>query len=257
MTTAIRWTEDQTKRALYLYFQLPFGQLHQKNREIIALAESLGRTPSSIAMKLANFASLDPKITESGRKGLDGATALDKKIWDAFHSDWTKLVMEVSTIDATPEQLAPDQLNESRHSFSYEPLGGMTTTRAEIERRIGQDFFRRAVLANFDGTCSVTGVAEPRLLIASHISAWKDDVLNRHNPRNGLCLSATFDRAFDQLLMTVMPDLTVRFSEQILKSGTPHTRAYFAKYERTKLRHPARLALDEQLLARHNQLFFA
>src|SRR5690242_10241218 len=95
MALTIRWTEDQTKRALYLYFQLTFGQLHQKNPEIIALAMALGRTPSSVAMKLANFASLDPQIVASGRKGLDGASALDRKVWDEFHSDWTKLVTEV------------------------------------------------------------------------------------------------------------------------------------------------------------------
>jgi hypothetical protein len=254
MAIAARWTEDQTKRALYLYFQLPFGQLHQKNPEIIELAAALGRTPSSIAMKLANFASLDPKIIESGRKGLDGASALDRKIWDEFHSDWTKLVTEVGTREgASPS--SQNKVREAPYEFKYEPPGGLTTARAEIERRVGQTFFRRAVLANFDDTCGVTGVAEPRLLVASHISSWSDDVSNRHNPRNGLCLSATFDRAFDQFLMTVMPDLTVRLSAQLLESGNPQTRAYFAPYEGVRLRQPSRLALDAQLLAAHNERF--
>ena len=40
---------------------------------VTALAAAMGRSSGSIAMKLANFASLDPKITESGRKGLEGA----------------------------------------------------------------------------------------------------------------------------------------------------------------------------------------
>lgn len=253
MAISTRWTEDQTKRALYLYFQLPFGQLHQRNPEIIALAEVLGRTPSSIAMKLANFASLDPKIIESGRKGLDGATALDRKVWDEFHDDWTKLVMEVGVSEETPSPLREHKVSEAPYDFRYEPPGGMTTARAEIERRVGQNFFRRAVLANFDDTCSVTGIAEPRLLVASHISSWSDDVANRHNPRNGLCLSATFDRAFDQFLMTVTPDLTVRISEQLLTGGTPQTRAYFAPYEGVKLRSPTHLALDTRLLAEHNE----
>lgn len=205
-------------------------------------------------MKLANFASLDPKIIESGRKGLDGASALDRKVWDEFHGDWTKLVLEVG---ASEEPLPPrkNTVGEAIRDFKYEPPGGMTTTRAEIERRVGQNFFRRAVLANFDETCSVTGVAEPRLLVASHISSWRNDVANRHNPRNGLCLSATFDRAFDQFLMTVMPDLTVRLSEQLLKGSTPQTRAYFAPYEGAKLRPPTRLALDARLLAEHNERF--
>lgn len=249
-----RWTEEQTKRALYLYFQLPFGQLHQRNPEIIALAKQLGRTPSSIAMKLANFASLDPQIVESGRKGLQGATALDRKVWDEFHSNWTKLVAEVGASDAV---LPTDgnKVRDTRHNFHYEPPGGVTTTRVEIEQRIGQNFFRRAVLANFDNTCCLTGISEPRLLVASHISPWKEDLPNRHNPRNGLCLSATFDRAFDNHLMTVSPDLTVRFSSQLLQAGDPDTRGYFALYEGTKLRPPTHLFLDPQLLSVHNTRF--
>jgi hypothetical protein len=42
---------------------------------IIALAEKLERTPSSIAMKLSNFASQDPALKLRGIKGLPGASA--------------------------------------------------------------------------------------------------------------------------------------------------------------------------------------
>lgn len=44
----------------------------------------------------------------------------------------------------------------------------------------------------------MSGLAEPRLLIASHIVPWSKDKTNRLNPSNGLCLSAIHDRAFDQ-----------------------------------------------------------
>jgi DNA (cytosine-5)-methyltransferase 1/putative restriction endonuclease len=33
-------------------------------------------------MKLGNFASLDPKITVTGRKGLTKSTALDRLVWN-------------------------------------------------------------------------------------------------------------------------------------------------------------------------------
>jgi putative restriction endonuclease len=55
-----RWTKDQLKLAFFLYCQLPFGRLHRTNPRIIELARELGRTPSALAMKLVNFASLDP-----------------------------------------------------------------------------------------------------------------------------------------------------------------------------------------------------
>jgi len=69
-----RWEKDQTKLAFYLYCQIPFGKLHQGNPEIVELAKLIGRTPSAVAMKLVNFASLDPAITGTGRKGLSNSS---------------------------------------------------------------------------------------------------------------------------------------------------------------------------------------
>jgi hypothetical protein len=83
MAKGRRWTEDETRQTLQLYHRAPFGQFTQNNREVIALARSIDRSPSSVAMKLCNFASLDPKITRSGRKGLQNASALDRQVWAA------------------------------------------------------------------------------------------------------------------------------------------------------------------------------
>lgn len=55
-----RWTRRETLLALNLYFETPFGKQHKTYPPIIELAEQLGRTPSSIGMKLCNFTSLDP-----------------------------------------------------------------------------------------------------------------------------------------------------------------------------------------------------
>ncbi|HEV7311706.1 HNH endonuclease [Sphingopyxis sp.] len=248
----VLWTEAQTKKALFLYFQLPFGQLDQRNPEIIALAGELGRTPSAVAMKLANFASLDPKIVESGRKGLTGASALDRKIWNQFHDDWTKLIVESGGDLSSPEEIDNHLAQEVEPNFEYASVDGKTSRRVQIEQRLGQNFFRRAVLANFNDSCCVTGILEPRLLIASHISPWSADIPNRHNPRNGLCLSATFDRAFDAYLMTVTPELKIRISPQLLASKSHETRSYFAPYDGQSIRHPTHIAPDLDLLEVHN-----
>ena len=192
-----RWTEEETKLALFLYFQLPFGQLHSGNPEIQKLASILGRTNSSVAMKLCNFASLDPKITETGRKGLQGASAQDRSVWAQFSGDWTAQIEEAERVwkasEVEPSDARP-RLRENAMPFAFEPYDGPSTTAATVERRVGQNFFRRAVLANFENTCCITGIAEPTLLNASHIVPWGIDVKNRHNPANGLCLSATLDR---------------------------------------------------------------
>ena len=54
MSRQNRWTRDQLKLAFHLYCQLPFGRLHARNPEVVALARLLARTPSALAMKLVN-----------------------------------------------------------------------------------------------------------------------------------------------------------------------------------------------------------
>ena len=56
----VKWTREHFLIALNLYCKLPFGQYDRKNKVVIDVASRMGRTPSSLAMKLSNFASLDP-----------------------------------------------------------------------------------------------------------------------------------------------------------------------------------------------------
>ena len=151
------WTENETKLALFLYFQLPFGQLHSLNPEVQKLASILGRTNSSVAMKLCNFASLDPKITESGRKGLQGASAQDRRVWANFNADWTAQIEEAEQVWTATEadsSAVGNKLRDNVSPFVFERYDGPSTANANIERRGGQSFFRRSVLANFDNMCS-------------------------------------------------------------------------------------------------------
>ena len=250
-----RWTEAETKRSLYLYFQLPFGQLHSGNPEIVALAHALGRTPSSIAMKLANFASLDPKIIESGRKGLVGATALDRRVWAEFNSDWTRLVADAEALSSS-DVPGSNSLKEDALGFAHQPFIGPTSMMATVEQRIGQNFFRRAVLANYDNRCCVTGIADTRLLNASHIMPWSVNEKERHNPQNGLCLSATFDRAFDRGLMSVDQAGRARFSPSLLESESHETRSFFKAYDGRLLLEAVRFDPDPVFLSWHRENCF-
>lgn len=249
-----RWSEEETVLALYLYFQLPFGQLHGDNPEIQRLASALGRSSSSVAMKLCNFASLDPKIKESGRRGLTGTSKLDRTIYAEFEQDWTGLVERAEDIWSLQIETAekPEtKLNESHADFRFEPFQGASTKRALISQRIGQDFFRRAVLANFEQTCCISGIADRRLLVASHIRPWKLDDANRHNPANGLLLSATLDRAFDRGLIAVDRKQCIRVSLQLRDSSSPATRDYFRQFELKTLRRATRFDPDPAFLAWH------
>lgn len=261
-TVRKRWSEEETVLALYLYFQLPFGKLHSGNPEIQTLAAAIDRSNSSVAMKLCNFASLDPKITESGRKGLDGASKLDRATYAEFGQDWSGLVARAEELwlsQVAAAQLPPpanNLLHEKRSEFKFEPWQGESTTQALVNQRVGQDFFRRAVLANYEEACCITGIADLRLLTASHIKPWGKDSQNRHNPANGLLLSATLDRAFDRGLITVDHARRIHVSRQLNQSRSRETRDYFQQFEKATLRPAARFDPEPAFLDWHNEHCF-
>lgn len=87
MSTRTGWSRNQLLIAFNLYCQIPFGKMHYRNPEIIKYAEIIGRTPSALAMKLVNIASLDPTITSTGRSGLKGASSSDKAMWEEMQAD--------------------------------------------------------------------------------------------------------------------------------------------------------------------------
>jgi hypothetical protein len=207
----MNWTEDQVKLALALYCQLPFGKMHSRNQDVIRLAEKIGRTPSAVAMKLVNLASLDPAIINSGRSGLGNASAMDRRVWEAFQKNWdaeiTSAADSLGAVTGVNQDAPEEEL----------PLSIDTTRKAEVEVRKKQYIFRRMVLSSYSSVCCMSGLSEPRLLVASHIVPWKDDTQNRLNPRNGLCLSMLHDKAFDIGFLTVNPDYCVEVSPKLIK----------------------------------------
>lgn len=251
-----RWSEQETRLALYLYFQLPFGQLHKGNPEIRDLAARIDRTPSSVAMKLVNFASLDPKIIESGRKGLGNASNLDRQVWREFVSNWTAEVASAERHLATSPAPDVERLRDGYVPFTFEQFERPSTAQAVIERRIGQGFFRRSVLANFDNKCCVTGIAEPRLLNASHILPWGMDVVNRHNPANGLSLSATFDRAFDQGLIAFDETKKLLLAPALAFHSDELTRDHFMAFEGRSMQNSRRFEPSPDFLGWHREHVF-
>src|SRR3954466_6508149 len=92
MAVGRRWTPNELLVGLNLYHKLTFGQLHARHPAIVALAEKLDRTANSMAMKLCNFASLDPALKLRGINGLEGASALDRTVWNQFHENLDEAV---------------------------------------------------------------------------------------------------------------------------------------------------------------------
>ena len=124
----------------------------------------------------------------------------------------------------------------------------------EVRQRINQSVFRRWTLANYNQECCVTGLNVPQLLRASHISAWSSDERNRMNPENGLCLSATYDAAFDRHLISFDDDFRMVISKSLKEYFTREVcRSYFAAFEGVKIHLPVKYQPDRALLAVHRE----
>ncbi len=249
-----RWTKEQLKLAFHLYCQLPFGKLDMRTPEVIKLASLIGRTPGAVAMKLSNFASLDPAITGTGRKGLEGASNLDREIWDEFHADWEALAVESELLRRKLD--ADDQLmDDVEEQLIPEDFTG-ETRKVVTEQRIKQSFFRRAVLSSYRGRCCMSGLSETRLLIASHIVPWSRDKANRLNPSNGLCLSAIHDRAFDKGLITLTDDFKVVVSEELKRKKEPFVNEVLLPLDGQAIVLPDRFMPSVKFLSRHRADLF-
>lgn len=91
---------------------------------------------------------------------------------------------------------------------------------ATVKTRIGQQSFREAVLALWDGQCALSGLEVPELLRASHIKPWQTSSdSERLDPFNGLLLAPNLDRAFDCGFITFADDGLLVVSPQLPSSA--------------------------------------
>jgi putative restriction endonuclease len=248
------WTREQVLAALHLYTQLSFGQLHQRNPDIKALAEHMGRTPSSVAMKLTNLASLDPQITASGRKGLPGASQLDREVWAELQSNWDAVATDAAA--ACAAILGTGEPQSEGEDAEPPAFGEGRTVERKVQVRANQGWFRKAVLNSYQSRCCISGLADERLLIASHIVPWSEDTHNRLNPQNGLCLSALHDKAFDQGLITVTPEFKVAVAPALKqKSADAFLANSLLVFDGQSIELPERFKPKEEFLAWHGRHF--
>jgi putative restriction endonuclease len=224
-TRGVAWTDEHLLIALNLYSKIPFGRFHERNAALIEVAERLGRTPGSLAMKLCNIASLDPVFLASGRKGLAGASNKDRELWAAFQRDpdelgpkSEQLLHDLLSADSAEEvevSEGGERLIRKRAPLPFATPEGPTEGMQWVKTRRGQSFFRGAVLSAYDRVCCITGLPDERLLEAAHIMSWSAAPKHRHDPRNGICLSKLHHAAFDAGLIGIDAELRVVVSPQL------------------------------------------
>ena len=245
------WIRDELIVAFNLYCKIPFSKINYRHHLIIKLAEAIDRTPSAVAWKLVNFASLDPSLTKRGVKGATNTGKLDKVIYDEFTNNWEDLAYE-------SELLLSSFLNKDINSLFEEKIAfkeGLEKVR-EVKIRVNQSFFRNTVLSSYNFKCCLTGMDVPELLIASHIIPWSQDKKNRLNPQNGICLNNLHDKAFDSGLITFDSSFKMVLSKQLKENKNVSIETYFHKFDGVQLNFPKRFIPDKEFMEYHSKNIF-
>ena len=248
------WTEKELLLAFGLYSQLRFGQLHKTNPEIMRLAGLIGRTPSAVAMKACNFASLDPIHKQRGVRALGNASAADKALWERYEADPDALITDVAWAwDTIFTEEACDEAELGIADEEIEELDlpdGPSAYSARVQVRRLQRFFRQIVLSAYGYKCALSDIELPDLLNASHIIPWAEAEKHRLDPRNGIALNALYDRAFDRGFFTLDED------HRVVVSGNLPDELPLFQIQGKQLTLPERFAPKESFLEYHRQYVF-
>lgn len=249
---AKKWTREETMLAFELYCTIPSGKDTINNEEIINLANAINRSVNSVKLKLQNFKSYDPSYTKNGRIGLSHGSKLDEEVCNEFLSNWDSLIMETNDIKNNLG-INKEILNNCNKSRSN-PIGeDIYRIRKE---RVGQTFFRNALLAAYDGKCCFTGIDIIDLLKASHIKPWSvsNDINEKTNPQNGLLLNALHDTAFDKGYITITIDYKIIVSKTLLADNEINNK-YFIPLNGKNMLLPSRFLPDKHYINYHNSIF--
>ncbi len=244
------WSRDEHILAFNLYCKIPFGQIHMHNPRVIQLAHLLNRSVGAVSLKLSNFARLDPALQARGIKGMPHGAKGEEEIWGEFAERPELLAFE-------SERLLAARLHKPIEEVADVDTNDLPPTGREREAtvrvRVNQSFFRDRILSAYNFRCCVTGLTVKPLLTASHIIPWAEDAQNRLNPRNGLCLNALHDRAFDRHLMWIEDGYVIRFSRRLGETAGANNETihWLTSFDGARLLLPKKFAPDTEFLKRH------
>lgn len=127
----------------------------------------------------------------------------------------------------------------------------ITEREAIIKARIGQGKFREQLIAKY-GSCIITGIDMSKVLVASHIKPWAaSSNEERISVDNGLLLSATFDRLFDNGYITFAKSGVLKISKSISEDNM--VKLGIAKGQKYNLQNTPRMS---EFLEYHSDAIF-
>jgi putative restriction endonuclease len=135
------------------------------------------------------------------------------------------LILDAAALPAATLRAAPDRTVADFASrlddiveinIEHDTSLDQTTREQLVRARRGQGIFRKRVL-DIEPICRITGIAEPSLLLASHIKPWRacGTAAERLDGSNGLMMAPHADFLFDRGLLGFEEDGRPMFSSQL------------------------------------------
>ncbi len=246
------WTREQLIMALNVYCKIPFKDVKECHPIIQKYAPLIGRSPVALKMKVENFGRFDPVLKAKGITGLANGGKAEESIWNEFWGNSEKLAYE-------SERLFAERAGKTVEDFATIDTRNIPEGKEReviVRQRINQKFFREAVLTAYLNQCCITGITNTSLLEACHISSWADDVKNRTNPNNGLCMTPTFHRAYDKYLMAITPDYEIVLSDEMLSGAKDETTLkYLHNLQGRHIIMPEKFSPEQEFLAQHFEAY--
>lgn len=250
------WSREETILAYELYCRTPFGRIHSHNPEIVELADLIGRTSGSVALKMSNLARFDPELQKRNITAMPHGSKMDGIVYEEFSKDWQELSYQAQIIKA---KLQNKDIAEVVGIKDIESIPPGEYIEQLMKVRVGQYFFRKSVLNSYGNRCCITGINKADLLIASHIKPWavSDEHTERTNPSNGLCLNALHDRAFDKGLITIDTQYRIIISDRLKDVEMDNeTSIWFWKYNKQCIDLPDKFRPGKSFIEYHNDVVF-
>jgi len=113
---------------------------------------------------------------------------------------------------------------------------------SKTKERKGQNQFRKDILSMYKNACAVTGETCIEVLEAAHIQQYINEESN--NLSNGICLRSDIHILFDNGLITILPDYTIKVSSILRESSYQLYDMKTISLPETKHYYPSKVALE-------------
>lgn len=245
------WTKEEHILAFNLYCKVPFTKINANYPQVKELAIILGRSNNSVAMKLANFARLDPTLKARNISGLSQGAKGEEIVWNEFHQNWNDLAYESEQILARYKKV-PAEAELTNIPVNIEGKERSIV----VKQRVNQNFFRKMILASYNEKCCITNSNTLEFLTACHIKPWNIDITNRMNPQNGICMNILYHSAFDQGLFTITENYKIIISKKLYQKNDPLIKKLLIAYDNKNIFLPQKFLPNKEFLKYHNDVIF-